>query len=161
MNLRDLPHLGRRFFRSLRVRRPGPAAQQWVATHLHGEAARLFFAQSAMDQAHAVDIAHRVERAAPGRGDLVRAALLHDVGKNSSRLGVAGRTAASLLAITHLPTSGRMRDYLEHGRLGATALGALGETPLTVAFARSPHDPRAPAGIGPEDWETLHSADAE
>jgi hypothetical protein len=161
VNPRHLPHLVRRFFGSFAARRPSPAQQQWVADRLDGAAARLFFAQDALDQAHAVVTARRVARAAPGRDDLVRAALLHDVGKTISGLGVMGRSIASLLAIAHLPAPSRMRQYLDHGRIGAEVLGGVGESALTVAFARSHHDPGAPAGIASADWETLRSADAE
>lgn len=161
MNLRHLPHLARRFFGSLAARRPSPAEQHWVAGRIGGEVARLFFAQDALDQAHAVAAARRVERAAPGRDDLVRAALLHDVGKAAAGLGVIGRTVASLLAIAHLPAPGRMRQYLDHGRIGAELLSGVGESALTVAFARSHHDRSAPPGIAAADWETLYRSDGE
>lgn len=161
MNLRDLPHLGRRFLGSLRARRTTPAEQLWVAAHLEGEPARLFFAQCAMDQRHALDTALRLQRDYPERRDLGRAALLHDVGKTPSGLGVAGRSVASLLAIAHLRAPRRMAQYLDHGRVGAAALRAAGEGPLPLAFAEFHHDPQVPPGIAAHDWKALRAADAE
>jgi predicted HD phosphohydrolase len=67
--------------RSLTARRPDPGEQVFIASALRGAAALLFAAQSPMDQAHALRAARSVAAAAPGRTDLVRAALLHDVGK--------------------------------------------------------------------------------
>jgi putative nucleotidyltransferase with HDIG domain len=161
MRFTDLPHLTRRFFASLGARWPTPLDQSWVAERLDTAAAARFFAQDPIDQIHAVAVAHRVVAAAPGRDDLVRAALLHDVGKGESRLGVTGRTVASVLALLRLPAPGRMRRYLDHAALGANTLRELDADPLTVAFARWHHESQAPQGVTVSDWETLRRADDE
>lgn len=121
----------------------------------------MFFDQQAIDQHHALSVARRAAEAAPNRPDLVLAALLHDIGKRHSSLGISARVAASLLTITRLPVIGRWRLYLDHGRLGADDLTAAGAPPLAVAFARDHHRGEAPAGVDPADWATLRRADGE
>ncbi len=161
MRLRNLPHLIRRFFGSLRARRPSPSEQRFIAAHLVGPAAQLFAAQAPMDQRHSLECARRVAAAAPGRGDLIRAALLHDVGKNHSGLGVLGRSVASLAAIARFPVRGRFRAYLSHGRLGADDLTGVGESGIVVAFAAAHHEVVPPSPIDATDWAMLRRADGE
>ena len=161
MRLRHLPHLVRRFFGSLWARRPGPSDQIFIAGMLQGNAARLFAAQRPMDQHHALRTARQVAATAPNRTDLVRAALLHDVGKAHSDLGVIGRSLASIFAMARVPTRGRFAAYLDHGRLGASDLAGAGESGITVAFAARHHAAEAPAAIDPRDWARLRAADGE
>ena len=161
MRLGDLPHLTRRFFGSWRAGWPTPQQQRFVTTVLDGPAAQLFFAQAAMDQTHAVAVASAVSAAAPGRSDLVRAALLHDVGKTTSGLGVIGRSLASVLAILRLPTPGRLGGYLKHGPRGADLLAASGESGIVVAFARHHRSSQPPSGVSATDWAVLRRADHE
>lgn len=161
MSPRSLPHLIRRFLRSLTARRPDPGEQVFIAAVLRGAAAHLFAAQSPMDQAHALRTARSVAAAAPGRTDLVRAALLHDVGKTHAGIGVIGRSCASLLAMAHVPPIRRMRAYLDHGPLGAADLARSGESGIVVAFAGAHHTPIAPPGTDPSDWAVLRLADGE
>jgi len=112
------------------------------------------------DLAHAVRSAQSVARAAPGRADLARAALLHDVGKRLSDIGTVGRSLATALSLVRLPTSKRMASYLEHARLGAEELNALGCEDLVVQFARHHHGAR-PTHIAAADWKILLDADDE
>ena len=161
MSPRSLPHLVRRFFRSLTARRPPPTDQVFIASELKGGSAHLFAAQSAMDQAHALRTARIVAAKAPGRSDLVRAALLHDVGKTHAGIGVVGRSCASLLAIAHIPVTSRMRSYLNHAVLGATDLAGSGESGIVLTFAREHHTAIAPTGTDEADWAVLRMADDE
>lgn len=154
-----LAHLARRFFGYLRARPLDPDEQQRVADALPGHLAPLFWAQQAADQRHAFDCFAFVTARAPQRPDLAEAALLHDVGKARSRLGVVGRTAASLLALAGLARPGRLTSYLDHGPLGAADLRSAGADPLTVAFAAGHHGP-CPEQFDTADWELLRAADA-
>ncbi len=153
-----LTHLACRFFESLRARSLSPSEQAEVAPLLRDADASLFWRQSPADQRHALDCARFVLEEAPGRSDLARAALLHDVGKNRARLGVLGRTMASGLRLLHLPAGGRLRTYLEHGPIGAEELESGGAENLVVSFARHHHRSR-PAGIEVADWDLLCRAD--
>ena len=153
-----LLHLARRFLGGLRPRRLAPAEQAEAAALLRPGEARLFWGQPPGDQRHALAGARAVLARAPGRPDLARAALLHDVGKAAARLGVPGRVLATSLSLLRLPAPGRLADYLAHPARGADALQAAGADPLVVAYARH-HHCRRPPDIPTGDWELLARAD--
>ena len=130
---------------------------------LRVEEEALFFGQPAIDQRHGFQSATEVAAQVPERRDLVRAALLHDLGKRHSRLNVFGRSVVSALAKVGLKRlvarkGGRGDLYLRHGELAADELSDLDAEPLVVAFARSHHFARPPE-IESGAWEVLVSAD--
>lgn len=90
--------------------------------------------------------------------DAVTAALLHDVGKRHSALGVPARVVASLMIKMRLPLPTRFRQYRDHGRIAADELESLGAPILAVAFARHHHESR-PAEVEPRTWEILIRSD--
>lgn len=146
-------HLARRFLEVLMARPlPGDLRTEASALLRPGEEERLFFDQPAADQRHGLAAARLVT------GELRRAALLHDVGKQRAGLGVWGRSVASALAKLHVPVRGRLATYLDHGPLGAEMLEALGAELLVVEFARHHHHAR-PSTIGASDWDKLLRAD--
>ena len=130
----------------------------FVAGLLRGPEKRLFGEQPSADQRHAYRAARYVVLASPERSDLVRAALLHDVGKRHSRLGILGRVVASLLRQLRLEGRGRVALYLEHPAIGGAELEEAGAEPLVVEFALNHHG-RRPATIHPDDWAVLLAAD--
>lgn len=149
-----MPHLVRRFFGFLRARPLTPSEQDSVSEALTAPLASMFFRQRPEDQRHALDVASRVG----DRSDLVEAALLHDVGKSATDLGVVGRSAATLWSVTGLGMPTRWRRYLDHGRLGAAMLEDAGAGPVAVAFTRH-HPGPPPPEVDPDDWRTLSEAD--
>lgn len=153
-----LPHLARRLVEVIRSQPLSPLEQAWVAARLSPGEGRLFWRQSPVDQRHAHDCALRVSALDPGRRDLARAALLHDVGKGMAPLSVLGRVVAGVLSLLHLPAPGRLGSYLAHGPCGAEALRAAGAETLVVAYARHHHGAR-PVEVLPGDWELLARAD--
>ena len=155
-----LLHLARRFLESLRSRPLDPIEQDQIAGWLRTGEADLFWEQQRIDRRHAYEAAAAVSRARPERLDLVRAALLHDVGKRHSALRIPGRVAASLLSLAHLPTAGRYRAYLDHGTLGSADLAERGAEPIVVAFAAA-HQGPPPESADPSDWAILRAADGE
>jgi hypothetical protein len=154
----QLVHLGARFFRSLRARRPVPIDQTFVAEHLDEPLARVFWQQPVADLDHAVRGGRWIAAQQPGRPDLVRAYLLHDIGKRHSRLGTWGRSIVTALSLIRLPVGDRGRTYLEHGPIGADELEAVGAGSLAVSFARH-HTGHKPGDIGIDDWKLLVEAD--
>lgn len=152
-------HLARRFFWTLGVRDLSTVELDEIIRYLEPAQSELFLAQSAADRRHGLDAARSVG-AAGADLETIRAAALHDVGKRHARLGVVGRSLASVLSRLHLPTPGRMGTYLAHADLGASELQAIGSSQLVVDFARFHHDTRPesiPAGV----WELLLRADRE
>ena len=158
--LRHLLHLASRAWESSRARPLGPREESEVAGLADGRLAELFWAQPVMDQRHALEAARYALATAPGRRDLARASLLHDCGKRHSRLGVTGRTLATLTSLLRIPPPPRWARYLNHARIGADELAAAGAEPMVVEFVRH-QDGERPDQIALEDWLVLKAADGE
>jgi hypothetical protein len=116
----------------------------------------LFASQQVADQRHGFNAGRKLTGNA--RNELVTAAMLHDVGKAESSLGVIGRSVATVLMTLRLPMTDRMRRYRDHGELGAASLESAGAPMIAVLFARH-HQGERPDSIGPEDWKALIWAD--
>ena len=151
-------HLTRRFFDVVLARPLSPAERADVGAWLTQRESDLFFAQSNPDQRHAYSAAASVLSGGTVDRSLVRAAMLHDVGKRHARLGVLGRVLASLLILARAPLSARFAAYRDHGPVGAAEMQALGSEALVVDFARHHHGDR-PTSIDPEAWQVLWQAD--
>lgn len=89
---------------------------------------------------------------------LIRAGLLHDIGKAESRLSAFGRTGATIAEILGLPMPARYRRYVDHGPIGAAALRAVEAERLVVDFAEL-HPGGPPAGVDAAIWGMLLAAD--
>ena len=149
-------------------RGPSETDEAWVRQHLNPGELALWAQMSGPDRRHAVAVARRAVALAgadgpeedvaahggsghedDGDGEVVPAALLHDVGKLDAGLGALGRVAATLAGIAAPRAassgSGRLARYLTHDRRGAAMLAAAGSGPVTVAWAREHHLP-------PERW---------
>lgn len=158
--LREGLHLIARFFDVATASALSPAEQDEVAAWLDGRTeARAFWEQPGADQRHGLAAARYVSRAAPDRRDLIRAALLHDVGKRHARLGLIGRSLAGAARMLGVPARGRFRVYLDHGPIGADELGRAGAEPVVVTFTRHHHDEERPPQLADRDWRVLHAAD--
>jgi hypothetical protein len=132
----------------------------------------LWRTMSNADRRHAVDVAHRVERALGHEATrpVLAAALLHDVGKVEAGLGTYGRVIATLsakVAGADMASSWRRQRgfarrvglYLHHDRLGGDLLELAGSDPVTVAWAREHHRPEAEWTVPRELAEALKAAD--
>ncbi|MGH8927355.1 MAG: HD domain-containing protein [Acidimicrobiia bacterium] len=151
-------HLAAGFVDALSSRALAPAEIDQVRAWLRPDESEAYFSQPGFDQRHGLEAANFVFRQAPDRIDLIRAALLHDVGKRHSGLGPWSRSLASALAKIGGKPSGRWASYLDHGGLGATEMSAAGAEQLVVEFAREHHGDRPPS-IAAEDWDILMKAD--
>lgn len=151
-------HLAARFIDVVTARRLSQDERSEVEGWLRSEEIDPYFAQPAADQRHGLVAARKVGAQVPDRLDLIRAALLHDVGKRHARLGAWGRIVGTLLQIGGITGGGRFGAYRRHGEIGATELLELGAEPLVVAYARHHHGQRPPE-ITPDIWELLDSAD--
>ncbi len=151
-------HLVRRFF-DVAVSRPlswseRAAVQGWLSP----ETNTVFLAQGDQDQRHGYGAALTVVAAGVDDREVIAAALLHDIGKRHARLGILGRTLASIMILLHMSLGERMTAYRDHGLLGARELARLGAPPLAIDFAMHHHGDR-PSSIPPETWDLLVRAD--
>lgn len=122
------------------------------------ETVDVFFAQDVPDQRHGYNAALTVVAAGVRDTEVVVTALLHDVGKRHARLGIIGRSVASVLILLGLPLSERMETYRDHGMVAARELAALSVPSLVVDFAIHHHGERPPT-IDIATWELLIAAD--
>lgn len=151
-------HLIRRFFDVAGARPLTTSERAAVSNWLDDATAPIFFAQHHADQRHGYHAALTVVAAGASEPDVIAAALLHDVGKRHARLGVLGRSLASVMIVLGLPLGRRMTAYRDHGLLGARELGVLGAPSLAIDFAMHHHRSRPPT-IDPATWELLVRAD--
>ena len=109
-------HLARRFFGALRPGGPSPADRAWVESVLEPAEFGLWARQPGHDQRHSAGVARQVEAAlagGPHAGDTrwLACALLHDIGKLASGLGIPARVLATLV---ERATDGAVADWEEH-----------------------------------------------
>lgn len=120
--------------------------------------ADLFFSQNDADQRHGYHAALSVIASGVEDGEVIAAALVHDVGKRHARLGIIGRSVVSVLILLGLPLPDRLRVYRDHGIVAARELAGLGASPLAIDFAMHHHGKRPPT-IDPATWDVLVAAD--
>jgi putative nucleotidyltransferase with HDIG domain len=147
-----------RFFGYFGLRPLTPREQDEARLHLSPAEALLFFAMQPQDQRHCHEMARRVTLTLPGDVVAIRAALLHDVGKAHRRIGVVGRSLATIVGHLGGPMTEAMRNYWDHGRVGAEDLLSAGSDPFVVEFARH-HPGGPPPWVTDPRWPTLIAAD--
>lgn len=131
--------------------------RRWVEQRLRPTEFDRYWDQPVADQRHGYEAARHVSAhgVAP---EVERAALLHDVAKRHSGLGIVGRSLASVGIRLHLPLWGRARVYRDHGPLAGAELESTGAGDLVVTYARHHHG-RRPPSIPAETWDLLQAAD--
>jgi putative nucleotidyltransferase with HDIG domain len=154
----SLSHLVLRFFDVLTSKPLTASEIAFIGDWLAPKESELFLSQPVPDQRHGHYAASTVLAAGEQEASVIRAALLHDIGKRHARLGVMGRTFASLSIRLELPLGRRGSSYRDHGEIAARELSELGCEPLVVDFARHHHGER-PMTIPPATWELLQLAD--
>lgn len=165
-------HLTRRFFGSLRPGGPRAAEEAWAQAQLLPSEVALWCRMRGADRRHAARVAREVERAlgAEATRPVLAAALLHDVGKIESRLGVYGRVVATLCGMVAGRETARhwtlgrgftrrVGLYLLHPDLGGDLLGMAGSHPTTEAWAREHHRPPDQWTVDPDIGAALKAAD--
>ncbi len=147
----------------------------WAASVLEPAERPLFSALADADRAHSVRVARLVEARVVGTGDepdpwMVRAALLHDVGKAQAPLGRTGRAVATVAAWLgggrllrrfrdHPGTVGRVARYCGYPDLGAELLRGAGSDPRVVAWAAEHHRSESTWSVPVDDGRVLAACD--
>ncbi len=146
----------------------GPAAADdaWATRNLGAGELVLWRRMKGFDRRHAVGVAQRVSAAMGDEATrpVMAAALLHDVGKVDSNLGVFARVlatvrAALLGAERAASGTGRMARYTNHPVIGAQLLREGGADALTVAWAAEHHLPLSAWSIPEAIGAVLKDAD--
>lgn len=152
-------HLARRFFSFGTARPLDESERATIENWLPESALRdLFFSQPPGDQRHGHDAGVAAAGHHPDRPEFIRAAALHDIGKQASGLGIWGRSLASGFAKLGVHVAGRWEIYTAHGPIGAAQLEALGAEPLVIDYTRHHHGSR-PDGVSEDDWRRLVDID--
>ena len=161
MSAMKVAHLSGRFVRALWPGAPRADDVAWVETVLTPDGFAQFRRQPNHDQRHAIGVARDVQArlADTAYADDPRwlsAALLHDIGKLDSHLGVYGRVVATVSGARSpaatTPTRGRSRRgftrrvglYLRHAELGADRIRLAGEPEEAALGGRRPTTTRPP-----------------
>jgi putative nucleotidyltransferase with HDIG domain len=151
-----LAHLSGRFVGALWPGAPRADDVAWVESVLTPDGFVQFRRQPHHDQRHAIAVARDVQRRLAGTeyADDPRwlsAALLHDIGKLDSRLGVYGRVVAtvsgSVAGRDHARAWSESRGftrrvglYLRHAELGADRIRLAGEPEEAARWAAAHHE---------------------
>jgi hypothetical protein len=150
-------HLARRFFGALWPGRPDATDVAWVATVLNDQELTVWNRMPNHDRRHSINVARDVEAELANTkyaGDprWAEAALLHDVGKLDSGLGVFGRVFATLagaaaghdMAEPWSQKRGITRKfglYLRHPELGASRIRMCDGSREAALWAEAHQDP--------------------
>ncbi len=133
--LRHVGHLSRRFAGMLSRQRPSPEDVIWVESVLLEPELALWRRLPVADRRHSIIVSRRFEvnchrvSLDPSSAQLA-AALLHDIGKLESNLGVAARVIATIVG----PRTRRFREYHDHERIGAELLLNAGSSDVTIGL---------------------------
>ncbi len=144
-------HLVSRFFGAISGAQPSPEDLTEVESLLLDGEFQLWQKLPMMDQRHSIAVLRRFTTLRPGatRPEL-RAALLHDIGKIESNLGVLGRVVATLVG----HRGARFTAYHDHEKIGSQMLQKINSDSVTI---------RLVAGLDHSDiagaLSDLHEAD--
>lgn len=163
MSLRRVLHLVRGFARALHPLPPRRLDVAWVASVLRPGELEIWITQQRVDRRESIGVARRTQRllaVTPHAGDDVwtAAALLHDVGKQDSRLGPVGRSLATLAAAIggadvvagwagSRGLKRRIGLYVRHPEIGADRVRIAGGREEAAVWAAAHHRP--------ETWEQI------
>lgn len=146
-----LKHLTKRFFGALSKKAPAVSEIAQVKSILSVREFDLWSAMSPMDQRHSIVVMRRFRVLRPNATlPEIRAALLHDVGKIESNLGVFGRVIATVVG----PRGRRFAKYHDHEQIGSQMLRKINSELVTILLVAG-----APDSLLAEQLKILREAD--
>lgn len=149
--MKKFQHLFKRFCGAISRAQPSPADRGEVESVLLGEEFDLWQKMPAMDQRHSIVVMRRFRVLRPNATlPEIRAALLHDVGKIESNLGVFGRVIATVVG----PRGRRFTKYHEHEQIGSQMLRKINSELVTILLVAG-----APDSLLAEQLKMLREAD--
>jgi hypothetical protein len=108
---------------------PADIDNAWVNAMLRESEYELWKRMKAYDLRHSIEVARRFAMIYPTfNRDQVAAALLHDIGKVESELGVLGRVVATVVG----PVGARFRLYHDHESIGLDLCRSAGSSDETL-----------------------------
>mgnify|MGYP000936403038 CR=1 FL=1 len=150
MTSASIPFWGRakQFFRSLTASPLKDSDLKYIQRYLSEQERALFFQMDIIDQRHALEAARYAHRAATARGLghqrhlIVKAALLHDIGKVKGDLPLLARAKYTLFQ----PKPGKNQNKAwaalkDHAQRGAHMAETFGTEPEVVRLIRGHHNP--------------------
>ena len=127
-------HLVKRFLTSLSRRALSVEQLAWVRKHLLEDEFSLWTRMALSDQRHSLVVAQRFVTLKPdAQRDHVAAALLHDVGKIESDVGIIMRVVATLIG----PRTERLQAYHDHETIGLALCVEAHSTTETLRVLRA------------------------
>jgi hypothetical protein len=127
--LKYFRHLVSRLFGAVSSASPSPEDLAEVESLLLDSEFLLWRKLPAMDQRHSIAVWRRFLNLRPGATQPeLRAALLHDIGKIQSNLGVLGRVVATLLG----RRGERFTAYHDHEKIGSEMLQNIDSDSVTI-----------------------------
>ncbi len=146
---------------------PGLArpADGWALERLEGPEAQLFLSLPPQERAHGIEVAQRLlDRAPSAPPALVRAALLHDVGKLGTPQFVLWRVLTHLLPPSRMPAEPRLQGLAgarqartHHAAYGARLIREAGGSEVVARLVERHH--QEPAGELAAELAQLKAAD--
>lgn len=122
--MQSLVHLAKRAWRSKDNRPISGHHVERAERLLRYEEFELWWAMAPRDQAHSIEVLDRFLEMIPyAKREEQAAALLHDVGKNASRLNWPLRIVATLVG----PRGSRFRNYHQHEQIGLEMLQGISD----------------------------------
>jgi hypothetical protein len=141
-------HLCRRLFSSVFSRRLNGVELAQVQAILSEGEMGLWMKYQNVDQRHSIVVLHRLNVLMPTAGrEAQAAALLHDIGKSQSQLGVLLRVVATIVG----PRTRRFSQYHRHEETGIELLESIGSSDVMISLLKGVGDPQLIAALTAAD----------
>ena len=148
MSTNHVFHLCRRFVSSVFSRRIYEVELAEVQSILSMSEMGLWMKYQNVDKRHSLVVLHRLNELMPTADrDAQAAALLHDIGKSQSQLGVLRRVVATIVG----PRTQQFSQYYRHEEIGIGLLENAGCSDVTISLLKGVGDAQVIAALAAAD----------